>query len=312
MEREDVVAATVSLKDETLTVSTSSAETPAALAEQLTTLLAPHGYAVHLEKPERVRQGYDWAYAVPVTLFVIVCYILLERAGLTSLIGANPGSFTTALLVGLVASVSSCLAVVGGLVLSVSATYAHEGNGWRPQVTFHLGRLGGFFLLGGLLGAVGEAVHLSIRGSAFVGILVSMVMVVLGIHLLDVTTKVRTPTLPKVLSNRLTDLAHKGGAFAPVLLGAVTFFLPCGFTQSMQMVALGSGNVLDGSLTMFFFALGTLPVLGLLSFGSLDLAKSRFRGVFFKSAGLLVILFALFNVQNALAVLGFISPIVHF
>jgi sulfite exporter TauE/SafE len=137
-------------------------------------------------------------------------------------------------------------------------------------------------------------------------------MVVLGIHLLEVTKKVRVPTLPKGIAARLTRMAHSTGRFAPLMLGAATFFLPCGFTQSMQVVALASGSAVVGALTMVTFALGTLPVLALLSFGSLDLAKSRARGVFFKTAGLLVILFALFNLQGALAVLGIITPILHF
>ena len=47
---------------------------------------------------------------------------------------------------GLVASVSTCMAVVGGLVLSMSANFAKEGDKFRPQVLFHLGRLVSFFI----------------------------------------------------------------------------------------------------------------------------------------------------------------------
>jgi sulfite exporter TauE/SafE len=77
----------------------------------------------------------------------------------------------------------------------------------------------------------------------------------------------------------------------------------------MQVVALSSGSISTGALVMLAFALGTLPVLALVSFGSLNLAKSVYRGMFLKTAGILVVLFALVMIQNALAVFGVISPV---
>ncbi len=305
-----VQSSAVDLRAETLTVATAEPHEPSALAEQLTSLLASNGYEVHTEQQEKAATKHEWLVAIPFVALAVVVFVLLDKAGLTNLIGTSEATLGTAFLVGLVASVSTCLAVVGGLVLSVSATYAHEGKGWRPQVLFHTGRLAGFFVLGGLLGLLGEAMQIGFVGSAILGALASVVMLVLGIHLLDITKRVRAFTLPKGVSHFFTSAAHKAGAAAPVLLGAVTFFLPCGFTQSMQIVSLSSGNFMTAAMTMFVFALGTLPVLGLLSFGSLDLAKSKYRGTFFKAAGMLVILFALFNLQNAFAVFGFISPIV--
>lgn len=63
---------------------------------------------------------------------------------------------------------------------------------------------------------------------------------------------------------------------------------------------------------MFTFALGTLPVLALLSFSSLGIHKKAQSGVFFKTAGLVVIFFAVFNIINALAAAGVIQPVFNF
>jgi sulfite exporter TauE/SafE len=63
---------------------------------------------------------------------------------------------------------------------------------------------------------------------------------------------------------------------------------------------------------MLAFALGTLPVLALISFSSLSIKDSKYAGVFFKTAGLIVILFALFNLTNSLVVIGLIPPIFNF
>lgn len=159
---------------------------------------------------------------------------------------------------------------------------------------------------------LGEAIQIGFFSTVILGVIASVIMLILGIHLLGFTRKVRMLTLPKNISTFFTKIAGQAGIFTPLILGAVTFFLPCGFTQSMQIVALSSGSFVAGASTMLMFSLGTLPVLLLLSFGSLDLAKSRFRGVFFKAAGMLVILFALFNLHNALVVFGFVSPVISF
>lgn len=305
-----ITTATVSLSNETLTVETTRSDAADTLAHELSSRISEHGYGVHTAHATEAWSWSEWLIAAVATTVIIVGFIALDKAGLASRINGDGATLATALMIGLVASVSTCLAVVGGLVLSVSATYAREGSGWKPQALFHAGRLGGFFVLGGLLGIVGERMHIGVYGSALLGAFVSVIMVLLAIHLLGVTRKVRALTLPASVSRIFTTAAGRTGWFAPVLLGAVTFFLPCGFTQSMQVVALSSGSALQGALTMGTFALGTLPVLALVSFGSLDLAKGKYHGAFFKAAGMLVLLFALFNLQNALAVFGLISPIV--
>jgi sulfite exporter TauE/SafE len=67
-----------------------------------------------------------------------------------------------------------------------------------------------------------------------------------------------------------------------------------------------------GALTMFVYAIGTLPVLALLSFSSLGIHKKAQSGVFFKTAGLIVIFFSIFNLINTLAGAGIISPVFNF
>jgi sulfite exporter TauE/SafE len=63
---------------------------------------------------------------------------------------------------------------------------------------------------------------------------------------------------------------------------------------------------------MFVFALGTLPVLSLISFSSFSIQNSSKAGIFFKSAGLIVILFAIFNIINSLVAIGWIAPVFNF
>jgi sulfite exporter TauE/SafE/copper chaperone CopZ len=280
------------------------------IAEELSGLLTKHGYKLSLE-PERtqIRWGEFWI-AVPVALAFALGFVLLQRLGIVNLVGGGSVTYGTAFVVGLIASLSTCMAVVGGLVLSMSATFAKGGDKIRPQVLFHLGRLVSFFVLGGAIGALGSAFQLGQYGTFALSLLIGLVMLVLGLNLLDVApwTKKLQPSMPRFLSSLALSLAQINHTLTPLLVGIATFFLPCGFTQSMQVYALTTGSFLKGALTMLVFALGTLPVLTLVSFSSLSI-KGPKAGIFFKSAGLIVILFALFNIINSLVVVGIIPPI---
>ena len=63
---------------------------------------------------------------------------------------------------------------------------------------------------------------------------------------------------------------------------------------------------------MLAFALGTLPVLALISFSSFSIQKKSKAGIFFKTAGLVVILFALLNLINGFVIIGVLPPIFNF
>ena len=92
----------------------------------------------------------------------------------------------------------------------------------------------------------------------------------------------------------------------PFIMGALTFFLPCGFTITAQGLALLSGNVFSGALIMGAFALGTVPMLLFIGLSSVKFnSKPHLAERFSKVAGFLVLFFALFNMSNQLTVLGF-------
>ena len=80
----------------------------------------------------------------------------------------------------------------------------------------------------------------------------------------------------------------------------------------MQLYTLTTGNFLTGAFTMLAFALGTLPVLALISFSSFSIQKKSKAGIFFKTAGLVVILFALLNLINGFVIIGVLPPIFNF
>jgi sulfite exporter TauE/SafE len=284
------------------------------LAEELSKALVPHGYSLSATEIKAEKNWSEFKIAIPIALGFALLFFVLQKIGIVNLVNSSNVSFGTAFVIGIIASLSTCMAVVGGLVLSMSATFAKEGDRSVPQMLFHIGRLVAFFILGGVIGAIGAAFALNTTATFILGVIVGLVMLILGINLLDIwnVSKLLQPAMPKFLSRHALGVSRLNHRLTPLLVGVTTFFLPCGFTQSMQLYTLTTGSFIKGGLTMLFFALGTLPVLALLSFSSVNIKNSARSGVFFKTAGLVVIMFALLNLVGALVVVGLVPPILNF
>lgn len=281
----------------------------AAIRKLLSKSIESYGYSL-AETPEitNTTSGYVSSLFSAIILFAI--FIALQKLGLVNIVNASEINYSTAFVIGLVASLSSCMAVVGGLALSLSATYAKQGTN-RPHYFFHAGRLIGFFIFGGLLGLLGSAFQLGAIGSSILNLLVAAIMIILALNLLQIWRK--QLSWPKSLGLTLMKLRNLNFSIVPFVLGALTFFLPCGFTQSMQLFALTTHDYWIASGLMLAFALGTLPVLGLISFGSSSIEYiKKYSNSIFKTMGFLVLLFAIFNILNSLAAIGIIPPILNF
>ena len=281
---------------------------------ELTALLKPHGYAVLVERISPRKNWSEFKTAVPIAAVFVALFVALQKMGIVNLVDASDVTYGTAFMVGIVASLSTCMAVVGGLVLSMSATFAKEGDRIRPQLMFHGGRLVSFFILGGIIGSISSAFTLSVSATFVLSFIIGIVMLILGVNLLGTFhwAKKLEPSMPKFIAKHAHGVSKFNHTLTPLLVGIATFFLPCGFTQSMQLYTLTAGGFLEGGFTMLAFALGTLPVLALVSFSSFGIKNNSRSGIFFKTAGLVVIAFALFNLANSLAVMGWIPPIFDF
>ncbi|KKQ83618.1 MAG: hypothetical protein UT07_C0002G0030 [Parcubacteria group bacterium GW2011_GWB1_38_8] len=298
----------VNLKRETVEIETDSDQSSEELAQTLTDKIKPNGYALSVEKSIKEKQSNDVIWkAIPIGLAFLILFFLLQKSGILNLGIGGQTTPTTSFIVGLLASVSSCLAIVGGLVLSLSAKVSQDNvSDTKTFLLFHVGRLVSFAVLGGVLGAVGSAIGINFTFTVILGILASTVMLLLGLNLVGVFAKNKV-ALPSGIFNFFRKIEHK--TLTPLIIGFATFFLPCGFTQSMQVSALGSGSFMSGLLIMLAFALGTLPMLVLLSFGSASFAHGKHAPLFFKSSGVVVIGLGLFALFAGLAGLGIINPL---
>lgn len=243
-------------------------------------------------------------------LILTIFYLVLKVLGVTSMDvspDTNNAGLGLILVIGLVAGFSTCMALVGGLSLGLSTKFienhpkATSQEKFQPHLFFVGGRILSYTLLGGLLGVIGSAIQLSPTVNGIITALVGIVMLLMGLQLINIFPRLSKYklSLPKGISKALgiKNTNKEYSHTQSLVMGAMTFFLPCGFTQAMQLYAISTGNFFAGAATMGLFALGTAP--GLLSIGGLtSLVKGKFKERFFKVAGLAVIFFGLFNLNN--------------
>ncbi|MFA5829748.1 MAG: sulfite exporter TauE/SafE family protein [Candidatus Gracilibacteria bacterium] len=256
----------------------------------------------------------DYLEIGAILIIIFGLYILLKQANVFDFnlgISANM-SYGFIFLIGLVAASSSCIAVTGGVLLSLAAKYNETYQPkthlekLKPHLLFNAGRIVSYTVLGGLLGGLGSFFTVSARVTGIVSIIASLFMILMGMRILKLFPGLHkySPRLPKVISHKILKLENKQNKGLPFLMGGLTFFLPCGFTQSLQLYVISRGNFIDGALIMLFFALGTLPALLSLSAIS-SFAEGKFQRYFLKFSGVLVLILGLFNINNGLALAGF-------
>jgi len=284
--------------------------------EEILNKIRKLGYSAELSpipksaRPQKTTPA-QWIYSLLILFGIYIIYIYLRWIGVMDWLNFDAGNVTysVAFLIGIVASMSTCLAIVGAVVISFAAKYETQGDFYnrnlKPHLLFHAGRLGSFFLLGGLLGYIGGWLRLSTSFMSMFAILIAVVLAWLGLNILGFVPSISKIgiKMPKNTLKIWDKLKTSKHTLAPVILGAFTFFLPCGFTQSMQLFAISSGNFLVGGTTMLLFGLGTMPILL-----GLGMATTKFKNkkniILTKTIGFLVIFFALYTLTTGLALLG--------
>ncbi len=244
-----------------------------------------------------------------VATVAILVFLGLSRLGLGSLVNITASSSLPLFFIfGIMAGLSSCLALVGGIVLSISKQW-QENYSYKktfigraePIILFNLGRIVSFAFFGFFLGYLGSRLQFSIAFTSIFVIIISLAMIILALQMLGLNSY--RFSLPRGAMNYIDTGMGKKKKNTPFFIGAATFFLPCGFTVTVQSLALLSGSPLQSSLMMLFFALGTAPTLFIIGLSSIKFASDKF----IKIAGILVLFFAFYNINSQLNVLGFPS-----
>lgn len=216
------------------------------------------------------------------------------------------GAFT----LGLAGSVH-CLGMCGGIAAAAGTRTQSAGSGARAALaalSFNLGRIGSYVLLGLAIGAlVGAAVsQVPVRPFAVVlRALAGLLMFVMGLSLLTGRDLLSLERAGGRLWERVRPLAGRALTLPPALrfaaLGLLWGFLPCGLVYSALALSAASGSAPAGGATMLAFGLGTLPSMLAVTLAGTAFTR-RLSGLWTRRvAGVLMIVFALWTAFGTFA-----------
>ena len=226
-------------------------------------------------------------------------------------------SLLVALLMGLFSSlhcIGMCGSIIGSLTFSLSSEIRHDKKRLLPFIlSYNAGRITSYGIAGALFGLVEVLVTLPLgdaHGHRLLQILSALIMIGAGLYIAGWFP--RFAYIEKLGLHIWRRVEPFGRKLIPVhdckhayLFGMVWGWIPCGLVYAALALTIASGSVLQSSLTMITFGLGTLPaVMGL---GVMISALTRLASMkrFKQIVGLIMIslaLFAAFPTLNPMAI----------
>ncbi len=167
-----------------------------------------------------------------------------------------------------------------------------------PNLQYNLGRVTSYTILGGIVGAIGSVFTISLSATAMLYVVIGVFMLLMGLNLYGVNIARRfLPKMPAFF----TSNNSKGSS--SYVIGLINGLMPCGPLQSMQLYALSTGSFIQGALSMFFFSIGTVPLMYL--FGKIgDFKNKDTAKKFLKISAILVIILGVSMANRGLSLLG--------
>ncbi len=219
-------------------------------------------------------------------------------------------------ITGLTVGGLTCLAVQGGLLASVIAAREEKEieqrknikNSLWPVSAFVVSKLVAYSVLGFILGLFGGALNISQEVQIWMQAIAGTYMIAVALNLLNIHPIFRYVIFqpPRFLAKLVRNQSKSKDLFAPLFLGAMTVFIPCGTTLAMEALAISSGNPFSGMMIMFVFILGTIPLF--FGLGSLtSILSDKFRIRFLKLAAVLIMYLGINSLNGALIAGG--SPL---
>ena len=271
-------------------------------AEQIKAAVEAAGYQV----AQRTGKDFSGLY---ILIILLGLFVIARQLGWTAVfqsfpvVGTEQVGYVVLFVIGLLTSVH-CIAMCGGINLSqsVSGAAAHP---LRRSLLYNLGRLISYTVIGGILGLIGEAAAVTLKVRGIIGLAAGLCMVLMGINMLGHFGFLRKLSLklPAPLARGLASIRTHG----PFAIGLANGLMPCGPLQSMQIYAIASGSFLAGALSMFFFCLGTIPLV-LLFGAAAGLLRLGWKEKMLQFSAALLVLFGVFMVQNNLVLTGLTLP----
>ena len=281
---EGVVSVKVSLQKGEVEVITDDAD-----RKDLEEAIRKEGYSV----------GGGWFWVAIGVAVLFAAALLLENLGLGIRfpeVGGEVG-YAALFVLGL-ATGFHCIAMCGGFVLGYSS---RSGAAITPHILYGAGKLLSYTFIGAVFGLIGSAIAFTPEMRAGAALLAGIFLLLYGLGMLGISGLggIRFG-MPKIFGELMGKLGGRGPLVTGLLNGLM---IACGPLQAMYIFAAGTGSIMAGATALFFFGLGTLPVM--LGFGVLAArAGNNVPARFASISGWLVIFLGILLLNQGLTLVG--------
>ena len=225
-------------------------------------------------------------------LFIIILIKKIFGYNIFNVIPTIDNNITYGMLfiTGLLTSIH-CISMCGAINLMTTFNRENKVNLKRPFL-YNFGRLISYTLLGGIVGLIGSVISINETINGLIIITASILMFLMSLSMLNII-KFKLPRL-QIFKIKTSN---------SFIEGLLNVFMPCGPLQAMQVYALSTGSFIKGSLSMFLFCLGTIPLM--LGVGVIfNIVKGRKRIILNKVASTLILLLSICMLFRGLSTLG--------
>ncbi|MCQ8183066.1 sulfite exporter TauE/SafE family protein [Methylomonas sp. SURF-1] len=226
----------------------------------------------------------------------------LDHAGMPDLTGDL--NFGLLFLIGFLTSFH-CVGMCGPLLLGYIANNTRAGqHSHVAHLLYGIGKTLSYSSIGALFGAFGAIVAFTPFTQGAVGMAAGVFLLLFGLHMLEVFPSLnhfqfKTPGC--VVRFVGAEYRKHGNPFVIGLLNGLMII--CGPLQAMYVTAAGSGSWAQGAAILFFFGLGTLPLL--MGFGFLTSSLSaNLTPKLLKASGVIVMALGVIMFNRGLSVTG--------
>jgi sulfite exporter TauE/SafE len=212
----------------------------------------------------------------------------------------------TAFLLGFLGSFH-CVGMCGPIALAVGG----KGNSsfFYHKVLYNIGRSFTYAVLGLIVGSIGFSLSLAGVQQGF-SIVMGVLILVLALSYKKADQFLTVPALAGIViwvKRQLNRFLKAGGSFAFFATGLANGLLPCGMVYMALVAALALQSPLLGATYMFFFGIGTIPLLLILMYSG-SLVSVQIRQKFQKVIPYLGVLIGLLFIFRGLGLGMFFSP----
>jgi hypothetical protein len=198
--------------------------------------------------------------------------------------------FTTLIgfVIGLQATLH-CVGMCGPLAFAAPIDRSKKSTAIWGSLTYNLGRIFTYTYLGFLIGLFGmsKAWLNAIQILSVVSGLFFIATVIFGSIESWGPLRYMTQQISRLNSRLFPAIKKMPQAVRPLLFGLLNGLLPCGMVYLALIYALSSPNITESALKMFFFGLGTLPVMLFIPL----IGQERFFHLFPKNTQKILLLF---------------------